>query len=60
VIVKLNASLNLALADTSVRNRFAVDGVETLPGTPDAYAADIASEQSKWSAIIKKSGVAAQ
>jgi tripartite-type tricarboxylate transporter receptor subunit TctC len=60
VIAKLNASLNLALADTSVRNRFALDGAETLPGTPDAYAADIANEQSKWSAIIKKSGVAAQ
>jgi tripartite-type tricarboxylate transporter receptor subunit TctC len=60
VIAKLNASLNLALADTSVRNRFALDGAETLPGTPDAYAADIASEESKWSAIIKKSGVAAQ
>jgi tripartite-type tricarboxylate transporter receptor subunit TctC len=60
VIAKLNASLNLALADTSVRNRLAVDGAETLPGTPDAYAADIAGEQSKWSAIIKKSGVAAQ
>lgn len=60
VIAKLNASLNLALAETSVRKRLAVDGAETLPGTPDAYAADIASEQSKWSAIIKKSGVAAQ
>jgi hypothetical protein len=32
----------------------------TLPGTPQTYAADIASEQAKWSAVIKKAGVAAQ
>jgi hypothetical protein len=50
----------MALADTTVRNRLAVDGAETLPGTPLAYAADIASDQSKWSAIIKTSGVTAE
>ena len=60
VIAKLNSALNIALADTTVRNRLTVDGAETLAGTPEAYAADIASEQSKWSAIIKKSGVTAQ
>ena len=60
IIAKLNAALNGALADADVRSRLAVDGAETLPGTPEAYAADIASEQAKWSAIIKKSGVTAQ
>lgn len=60
VIGKLNSALNIALADITVRNRLAVDGAETLPGTPQAYAADIASEQSKWSAIIKRSGVTAE
>ncbi len=60
LIAKLNSALNVALADTTVRSRLAVDGVETLPGTSEAYAADIASEQAKWSAIIKKSGVTAE
>ncbi|HTV36071.1 MAG TPA: tripartite tricarboxylate transporter substrate binding protein [Xanthobacteraceae bacterium] len=60
VIAKLNYALNFALADTAVRSRLAVDGAETRPGTPQAYAADIASEQSKWSAIITKSGVTGQ
>ncbi len=60
VIAKLNAALNNALADAAVRDRLAVDGDETLPGTPQAYAADIASEQAKWSAVMKKSGVTAQ
>jgi tripartite-type tricarboxylate transporter receptor subunit TctC len=60
VIAKLNAALNSALADPAVRDRLSADGDETLPGAPQAYAADIASEQAKWSAILKKSGVTAQ
>jgi tripartite-type tricarboxylate transporter receptor subunit TctC len=59
-IAKLNAALNKALADEDVRGRLAVDGAETLPGTPDAYAADIASEEAKWSAIIKQTGTKAE
>jgi hypothetical protein len=39
-----------------VRRRLAVDGVETLPGAPEAYAADIAGEEAKWSAIIQGVG----
>lgn len=60
IVDKLNAALNAALADADVKSRLAIDGAEALPGTPEAYAADIAAEQAKWSAIIKKSGVTAQ
>ena len=60
VIAKLNGALNNALNDAGVRSRLAADGTETLPGTPGAYAADIASEEAKWGAIIKKAGVTAQ
>jgi tripartite-type tricarboxylate transporter receptor subunit TctC len=60
IIAKLNAALNKALADEDVRGRLAADGTEVLPGTPEAYAADIASEEAKWSAIIKTSGVTAE
>ena len=59
-VAKLNAALNNALADTDIRNRLAADGTETLPDSPGAYAADIASEQAKWGAIIKKAGVKAE
>ena len=60
VIAKLNAALDNALADGALRQRLAADGTETLPGTPAAYAADIASEEAKWGAIIKQTGVKAQ
>jgi len=60
IVAKLNGALNHALADADVRSRLAADGAETLPGTPETYAADIASEEAKWGAIIKKAGVSAQ
>jgi len=60
VIAKLNGALNHALADAEVKSRLAADGTETLPGTPDAYAADIAGEEAKWGAIIKATGTTAQ
>ena len=60
VIAKLNGALNNALNDAGVRSRLAADGTETLPGTPGAYAADIASEEAKWGAIVKKAGVTEQ
>jgi tripartite-type tricarboxylate transporter receptor subunit TctC len=60
IVQKLNAALNAALADADVKSRLAVDGAEMRPGTPETYAADIAAEQAKWSAIVKKSGVTAQ
>jgi tripartite-type tricarboxylate transporter receptor subunit TctC len=60
VIAKLNTALNGALADADVQKRLSVDGAQTLPGTPQAYAADIAAEQAKWSAILKQSGATAK
>ena len=59
MVEKLNAALNAALADAEVRRRLAVEGAEALPVTPDAYAADIAGEEAKWSEIIRKSGMKA-
>jgi tripartite-type tricarboxylate transporter receptor subunit TctC len=60
IIAKLNAVLNEALADGGVRDRLAVDGAVTLPGTPQAYADDIAGEEAKWAAIIRSTGVQPQ
>jgi len=60
IVAKLNTALNAALADENVRSRFLVDGGETLPGTPQAHADDIAGEQAKWSAVIKKTGATAE
>ena len=57
VVDKLNAALNTALGDGEVKKRLATEGAEPLPSSPAQYSADIASEQAKWSAIIRKAGV---
>jgi tripartite-type tricarboxylate transporter receptor subunit TctC len=38
----------------------ATDGTEPFPSTPEEYTADIDKEETKWSAIVKKSGAQAQ
>ena len=60
VVDKLNAALNTALANDEVKRRLAVEGAEALPVSPDEYAKDIAKEESKWSEIIRKSGMKAE
>ena len=42
------------------KERMARDGTEPLASTPEEYAADIDKEETKWSAIVKKSGAKAQ
>ena len=33
------------------------EGAEALPGTPEAYAADIASEEKKYGGLVRKLGL---
>jgi tripartite-type tricarboxylate transporter receptor subunit TctC len=57
VVEKLNAALNATLASDEVKRRLSVEGAEPLPMNPDDYATDIAKEETKWSEIIRKSGM---
>ena len=56
IIDKLNAALRAAVMSDDLKTKMAADGTEPLLSTPDEYAADIDREESKWSAIVKKSG----
>jgi tripartite-type tricarboxylate transporter receptor subunit TctC len=60
IIDKLNAAMRAALNAPDTKERMATDGTEPLPSTPDKYAADIDREETKWSAIVKKSGAKAE
>ena len=57
VIALLNKELNSALATEDVKKRLATEGAEALPGTPEAYAADIGREEKKWGTLVKKLGL---
>ena len=57
VIERLNKELNAALASEDVKTRLATEGAEALPGTPEAYAADVEKDEKKWGGLVKKLGL---
>jgi tripartite-type tricarboxylate transporter receptor subunit TctC len=57
VIARLNKELNAALATTDVKERLATEGAESLPGTPEDYAVDVAGDEKKWGGLVKKLGL---
>ena len=60
IIDRLNAALRAALDDPKVRSHIATEGAEPLPTSPEDYAADIDREETKWSALVRKSNAQAK
>jgi tripartite-type tricarboxylate transporter receptor subunit TctC len=56
IVDKLSAALREAVNAPDTKERMAKDGTDPLPSTPEEYAADIDREETKWSAVVKKSG----
>jgi tripartite-type tricarboxylate transporter receptor subunit TctC len=54
---RLNAELRAALASEDVRARIAEEGGEPLSGTRDQQAKDLAEEEAKWGALVRKLGI---
>ena len=52
VTAKVNQAVNSALADADVKERFARLGAEPAGGTPQAFAAMVKSDNTKWKKII--------
>jgi tripartite-type tricarboxylate transporter receptor subunit TctC len=57
IVARLNGELRAAINDPAVTARIRADGGDPLPSTPQEYAADIAKEEPKWSALIRKLGL---
>ena len=54
---RLNTELRAALANEEVRARIAEEGGEPLAGTRDQQAKDLAEEEAKWGALVRKLGI---
>jgi tripartite-type tricarboxylate transporter receptor subunit TctC len=59
IVKKLNAEINPILDLADVKGRLDAMGLETRPGTPEAFAAYLRSEVAKWAKIIKSIGITA-
>jgi tripartite-type tricarboxylate transporter receptor subunit TctC len=56
-VTRLNAATNEGLKTASIKASLAKLGSEPLTGSPQDFAAFIASEGKKWADVVKRSGV---
>jgi tripartite-type tricarboxylate transporter receptor subunit TctC len=56
IITKLNAEINAALADPTMKARITDAGGMLLPGSPAEFGKLIADETEKWAKVVKFSG----
>jgi len=59
IVKKLNGEINPILGLADVKSRLDSMGLETKPGSPEAFAAYLRSEVAKWAKIIKTIGITA-
>jgi tripartite-type tricarboxylate transporter receptor subunit TctC len=53
IVDKLNKEINLGLADSKMKARFADLGAAVLAGSPADFGRFIAEETEKWAKVIK-------
>jgi tripartite-type tricarboxylate transporter receptor subunit TctC len=60
IVTKLNAAINTALADPTVKERLATLGSTPMPMSPDAFKRFIAGEIDKWGEVVRSAGLTAE
>lgn len=57
IVLRLSAEFTRILASPELRSTFASQGLEPVGGTPEQFAADIASELRRWTPVVKALGI---
>jgi tripartite-type tricarboxylate transporter receptor subunit TctC len=57
IIDRLNKELRKIVTSDDIKKRIIADGGGPVASTPEEYAANIAREEGKWAALIKKLGI---
>lgn len=60
ILAKLNADLVKVLNMPDTQRRFAEQGIDPAPTTPDQFSAFIKSEIAKWAKVAKDAGITAE
>jgi tripartite-type tricarboxylate transporter receptor subunit TctC len=60
IVDRLNREINAAIADPTMKARFAAIGGEPLPGSPAAFGKLIAAETEKWAKVVRAAGIQAE
>ena len=59
VVQRLNASLQQALADPGIAERFSADGMLPMPSTPEQFTRLVREDTRRWSRLVARLGLAA-
>ena len=59
IVARLNTELVKVLNSPGLRETYANQGIEAIPGTPAEFTAYIRSEIAKWGKIVKAAGIKA-
>jgi len=54
IIERLNGALRALVNSDEVKQRILAEGGDPLISTPEAYAKDIDSEETKWGTLVRK------
>jgi tripartite-type tricarboxylate transporter receptor subunit TctC len=57
IVDKLNAAINRAIHSAAFKEHFSSIGDEPAGGTPEEFAALIASDSQKWGEVIRRAGI---
>jgi tripartite-type tricarboxylate transporter receptor subunit TctC len=57
IIERLNKELRVIVGSEDIKSRIVADGGIPIASSPEEYAANIAREEGKWDALIKKLGL---
>ncbi len=59
IIARLNAEVHKAMGDPEVQARFAAEGAEAAPDTPEQLGAFIRAEAVRWGDVVRRTGMRA-
>jgi tripartite-type tricarboxylate transporter receptor subunit TctC len=59
IVARLNVETNVLLQQPDVKERFATEGADTAPNTPDWFASYMRAEVAKWAKVVRASGATA-
>ena len=60
IISRLNVEINKAMTAPDMKEKLVAAGIEPLTGTPEAFAAFIRSESTRFGKVIKEAGIKAE
>jgi len=59
IVTRLNSEVNGMLQQADVKERFAAEGADTAPNTPQWFASFMKTETAKWGKVVAASGATA-